>query len=374
MIDVVIQRLRGVMRRRDTFARYSGNRFAMALRACSRDQAAIAAERLRSAAESSTIDTPRGAVAVRLLIGAASAPDHALEPASLLRRAESSLGDLRRRPGTSFHLHDPGTARSQERGPKARTLPDGGGLDIVDLLNRRQIRFAAQPVVAATSRAIAFSEALLRIETAHGSLLSAADIVPLIERTGLVPLVDMRVLELVADRLARRPGERLSVNVSPLTLDSPEWLATLAAHLGSRPGIASRLIVEVTETAAIRDPATIRKRLEAIKALGATIAIDDFGAGHTSFRHLRSFPIDIIKIDGVFVQNLARSPDDRFFVRMLVDLAKHLGVETVAEWVEDEETAQMLAGWGIDYFQGDYLGPPILSAEPDVAQPRVRVA
>jgi EAL domain-containing protein (putative c-di-GMP-specific phosphodiesterase class I) len=93
-----------------------------------------------------------------------------------------------------------------------------------------------------------------------------------------------------------------------------------------------------------------------MKKLGAKIAMDDFGAGHTSFRSLRGLGVDVVKIDGAFVQNIARSADDRFFVRTLVDLARHLDVETVAEWVEDAEASRLLTGWGIDYLQGFHLG------------------
>jgi EAL domain-containing protein (putative c-di-GMP-specific phosphodiesterase class I) len=118
--------------------------------------------------------------------------------------------------------------------------------------------------------------------------------------------------------------------------------------------------VEVLETAAVRDPAGLRGRLDAMKALGVGIAIDDFGAGHTSFKLLRSLPVDILKIDGAFVQNLARSPEDRFFVRTLLDLAHHLGIATVAEWVEDEDTARLLTQWGVDYLQGNHCGAPAL--------------
>jgi EAL domain-containing protein (putative c-di-GMP-specific phosphodiesterase class I) len=83
---------------------------------------------------------------------------------------------------------------------------------------------------------------------------------------------------------------------------------------------------------------------------------DDFGAGHTSFKNLRRLGFDLVKIDGAFIQNLARSPDDRFFVRTLLDLARHLNIEAVAEWVEDHETAALLAEWGVDYAQGNFFG------------------
>jgi EAL domain-containing protein (putative c-di-GMP-specific phosphodiesterase class I) len=186
-------------------------------------------------------------------------------------------------------------------------------------------------------------------------------------------MIDARMLQLTADYLQAHPEERLSINVSPITLEGPDWLSTFAAHLGARPGIASRLIVEITETAAVRDPHATRVRLDAMKALGIAIAIDDFGAGHTSFKHLRSFPVDLLKIDGAFVQNLMRSPDDQFFVRTLVDLAHHLDILTVAEWVGDEETAQMLTGWGVDYLQGDHCGEPVVVDDGEGA-PRVTAA
>ena len=125
---------------------------------------------------------------------------------------------------------------------------------------------------------------------------------------------------------------------------------------GTARNLASRLIVEVTETATIEDPARLAKLLGRIKDCGTRIAIDDFGAGHTSLKHLRAFPVDILKIDGAFTQNLRRSTDDRFYVRTLIDLAHHLGVETVAEWVDDELQATMLRDWGITYLQGHLVG------------------
>ena len=93
--------------------------------------------------------------------------------------------------------------------------------------------------------------------------------------------------------------------------------------------------------------------------------MDDFGAGHTSFRNLRALAFDLVKIDGAFVQNVVNSADDRFFVRTLIDLARHLGLKIVAEWVEDEETAALLREWGVDYFQGALFG----SAGPENERP-----
>ena len=106
--------------------------------------------------------------------------------------------------------------------------------------------------------------------------------------------------------------------------------------------------------------------LASLKQLGVQIAIDDFGSGHSSFRSLRQLPIDYLKIDGAFAQNLARSPDDRFFIRTLIELAQNLNIPTVAEWVEDEATADILAEWGVDYLQGHLFGRAEPAAMPTV--------
>ena len=269
-----------------------------------------------------------------------------------------------------FAVFDPMTAR-REAGRRDAAAPV---FDVVEALNARRVVLALQPVVEAKGRAVAFREALLRVRTDDGAVVNAGAVLPAIERAGFVPMIDARMLELVADYLQAHPDERVAMNVSPVTLESPEWLSIFAAHLGARPGVAPRLIVEITETAAVRDPEATRARLDAMKALGCAVAIDDFGAGHTSFRHLRGFPVDLLKIDGAFVQNLSRSSDDRFFVRTLVDLAHHLNITTVAEWVEDEETAHMLADWGIDFLQGDHCGIPVLVQDASSTMAPARVA
>jgi EAL domain-containing protein (putative c-di-GMP-specific phosphodiesterase class I) len=180
------------------------------------------------------------------------------------------------------------------------------------------------------------------------------------------------VLELVLEELVQAPALRASLNVSAASTVDPDWWAALGSMLRSQSGIAERLTVEITETAAIQDIDDTRGFVARVKDLGCRIAIDDFGAGYTSFRNLRKLGVDLVKIDGAFVQNLRQSEDDRAFVHTLIDLARRLSLETVAEWVQDEEAAAILAGWGCDYLQGALVGlaapkRPWLDA-PDVAQ------
>src|SRR5947199_2089863 len=220
---------------------------------------------------------------------------------------------------------------------------------------------AFEPVVDAAARKAAFYECLIRMEQDDGRVLLAPDIVPVAERLGLIRLVDHRVLELVVEELAVAPGVQLSLNISPDTTMDPDWWASIEALMRAHPGVGERLIVEITETVAIQDIDDVRGFVTRLKNFGSRIAIDDFGAGYTSFRNLRKLGVDIVKIDGAFVQNITRSADDRAFVQTLIDLARRLDIKTVAEWVQDEEAASMLRDWGCDYIQGRLIG--LASAE-----------
>jgi EAL domain-containing protein (putative c-di-GMP-specific phosphodiesterase class I) len=228
--------------------------------------------------------------------------------------------------------------------------------EVVRALGERRIAIAFEPVVSAVSREPIFYECLMRIRRADGGLISAGEVIPLAERLGLVRLIDHRVLDLVVDELVAAPALKASVNVSAASTVDPDWWAALTTALREHPGIAGRLTVEITESAAIQNLDDTRGFVARVKDIGCRIAIDDFGAGYTSFRNLRKLGVDIIKIDGAFVQSLTRSEDDRAFVRTLIDLAKRLGLETIAEWVQDEEAAAILAGWGCEYLQGQLIG------------------
>ncbi|CAH1670309.1 Bifunctional diguanylate cyclase/phosphodiesterase [Hyphomicrobiales bacterium] len=366
IISTVQERLRSVTRRRDHLVRYAGNSFALLLAGCPQDQIGAAARRFIKVVAQSAIETARGIALVRLRVGAACAPELGTHGAGLLAAAEGALATAR-----AGAIDTVVTAKPRQQ---RDTAADQVGFDIQALaaLNERRVRLALQPVVATGTREPAFHEALLRVgHGATGLYFSSAELIPMLERRGLVRLFDHRVLELAMDMLRDDPALSLSVNVSPRSLTDSEWFDAFVACTSTAPNEASRLIVEVTETATIENPARVAKLLGRIKAQGARIAIDDFGAGHTSLRHLRAFPIDILKIDGAFTQNLRRSTDDRFYVRTLIDLAGHLGVETVAEWVDDEVQAAMLRDWGVTYLQGHLFGQAVLHAPPQPALQRL---
>jgi EAL domain-containing protein (putative c-di-GMP-specific phosphodiesterase class I) len=260
--------------------------------------------------------------------------------------------DLARRPGARHvALYEPSLA-SEDKRMRAVKISD----EIVSALRDQRIMIALQPLVHASTGVPALHEALMRLRRADGAMALPAAILPTAEKSGLIQLIDQRVLDIGLQKLREDPDMRIAVNVSGHTLHDPDFFIRLSAALESCKEIAGRLTIELTETCVIEDVEATVRAVGVIRSLGAKIAMGDFGAGHTSFKNLRRCEFDLVKIDGAFIQNLARSSDDRFFVRTLIDLARHIGIPTVAEWVEDEETATILRDWGVDYLQGDYFG------------------
>jgi diguanylate cyclase (GGDEF)-like protein len=351
VIAEVGKRVRARLRGGDVLGRFSGNKFGLILRNCTVDDTIVAAERFLAAVRDEIVPTKSGPVSVTASIGAVSMPRFARNADEAINRAQETLETAKSRRAGSFLLWKPNVERDAQRRVNIRVTDE-----IVTALNERRIVVAFEPVVDVTTRKPAFYECLVRMEQEDGRALLAPDIVPVAERLGLIRLVDHRVLELALAELAASPNVQLSLNISPDTTMDPDWWTSIESLMQSYPGVGKRLIVEITETVAIQDVEDVRGFVMRLKNFGSRIAIDDFGAGNTSFRNLRKLGVDIVKIDGAFVQNIARSADDRAFVQTLIDLARRLQIKTVAEWVQDEESAALLREWGCDYIQGRLIG------------------
>ncbi len=351
VISEVAARIRTRLRGGDVLGRFSGNKFGLILKNCTVDDMNVAAERFLAGIRGEVVPTKSGPVSVTASIGAVSVPRYARSADEAINRAHETLDMAKRRRAGSFSMWRPNVERDAQRRVNIRVTDE-----IVTALNDRRIVMAFEPVVDSRSRNASFYECLVRMEQNDGQVLLAPDIVPVAEKLGLIHMVDHRVLELVVAELARSSNVRLSLNISPDTTMDPDWSASIESLMRAHPGVAERLIVEITETVAIQDIDDIRGFVTRLKSFGSQIAIDDFGAGYTSFRNLRKLGVDIVKIDGAFVQNIVRSADDRAFVQTLIDLARRLEIKTVAEWVQDEESAVMLRDWGCDFIQGRLIG------------------
>ena len=222
------------------------------------------------------------------------------------------------------------------------------------------LKLAFQPVVDASNAATLFYEVLVRIFDDDGQLIPAAKFVPVVEQMGLALELDRRVLDLAIRELEAYPDLVLAINISGLTAAQADWPDHVQRVLGSRRHVAERLIVEITETAAIVDISETQRFAENLCALGGRLALDDFGAGFTSIRHLRALSLSIMKIDRDLLQDLLNNPEQQHIVRMLVEIAHGLGLKAVAEGVETADVAAWLKDEKLDMLQGYYFGKPTL--------------
>jgi EAL domain-containing protein (putative c-di-GMP-specific phosphodiesterase class I) len=264
--------------------------------------------------------------------------------------------------------HRDSTQRSRRRHVSAI-----GGI-VRAALRQNRLLFAYQPVVCATTGEIDYFECLLRMRDEAGEILAGAEFITTVEHLGLIGLIDRFVLEKAIQELGMHPTVRLGFNVSGLTACDRPWLRSLIFRLRNRPDLARRLVVEITETAALYDIEESARFVDTLRDTGCRVALDDFGAGHTSLRHLQSLAVDTIKIDGSFIRNLADSPENRVFLRHLLGLTKGFGLSTIAECVESAEDAALLRAEGIGYLQGYHIGAPTIERQwlrvPESENPR----
>ena len=359
VIIAVGRRLRQVVRTGDAIGRYSGAKFGLILANCEDRDLEIAAERFLSVARESVIDTDRGPVWAMLSIGGLVLPKYADAPSLAMARAEEALAEARRLPTDGFVAFRPSAERVSVRGLNARCAAE-----IVAGLKEDRFTLAYQPIVDAATNEVAMHEALLRITPADGDgeASAASHLIPIAEKLGLVRLIDRRITMLAVQRLQSFPAARLSLNVSGITATDPRWYGQLTEILSEQREINDRLTIEITETVALNDLNETARFIAALRELGCSVAIDDFGAGYTSFRNIKLLNIDIVKLDGSFCKDLSANEDNQYFVRSLIDLARKFELKTVAEWVETGEDADLLKSWGVDYMQGKLFGEATLES------------
>lgn len=218
---------------------------------------------------------------------------------------------------------------------------------------KNQMCLAFQPIVNAETKEIEYYECLLRVVNNDGSASSAGPFIPIAEKMGFIEVMDGLALKMAVHELEIYRDLVLSVNVSSFSIHNSSWLA-VAVSLLTDSQVASRLIVEITETNIQYDFDKISYFVSAVKALGCKVAIDDFGSGYTSFKQIKNLPVDILKIDGSYVRGIAENNDDLFFVQTLISFAKNFGIKSVAEFVENKEISDIVTDIGAEYLQGHY--------------------
>ena len=364
VIAAIAKRLRSQLRDTDIIGRFSSNKFGLLLADTSPAAMAGTSERLLRSIRDEVIETSLGPVAVTISIGGIMVPEQADSVSEAFGFALESLTKAKAKSYDLFVAFDPSEDKKEIR-KRNRDTAD----ELILALRQQRLVLALQPIVHSDTLKTEIHECLLRIKKPDGEIVSGGDYIPVAEKLGLIRLVDYRVLELAIDVARHHPELTLTINVSGLTATDNNWLDLLRSLTGGDVSLANRLIIEITETAAIADVEESCLFVKRVKELGCRVAMDDFGTGYNSFRNLQLLGIDMVKIDGSFVENMLTSKDDQLFVKLLADLANAFNLEMVAECVGDEETVKMLRDMGVKYLQGYHLGKPILALPEEYRKP-----
>ncbi|MDD5578932.1 MAG: EAL domain-containing protein [Methylobacter sp.] len=233
---------------------------------------------------------------------------------------------------------------------------------IRDALLNKDFFLVFQPVVNLIDGDVSHYEVLIRLRGKQGIVIGPREFIPAAERMGLIHSIDLWVVENAIDYLAALPPElshiSLAINLSSAAFQDEALLPMIKQKFELTWVSAPRITFEITETAAVENFEQTRFMINQIRALGCHFALDDFGAGFCSFNYLKKFPVDYVKIDAQFIQNLVNDETDRLLVHSMHQIAKKLGKKTIAEFVECLETVRILREIGINYGQGYIFGAP----------------
>ena len=343
----------GTLRASDVIGRPGGDRFGILLSSADLEEAHTTAERILSCLRGMQISAGDHSLTVSASIGIVEIPAHSQTSFDVMAKAESAMLKAKSSGRDCVQIY---------RLTEAQRIDFRASFDtgerVKQALRDDRLVLALQPIVDARGLKKQYYECLVRILAEDGSYLPAGEFIPVVEKLGLMRTIDRHVLGLVIAELERQPDLVLAMNISGLTATDHSWLRVLKSHVKGRSGLAERLMIEITETAALQDIEESARFVSKVRELGCKVALDDFGAGYITFRHMKALTVDVVKIDGSFINGIMESNENRLFVRNLLSLARALGVSTVAECVETLEVAEFLAAEGVDYLQGYYFGKP----------------
>jgi len=343
----------------DIVGRIEGDCFGLLLDHCDEAGAADVAHKIIAGVRETAIQTVVGDVAITVSIGGVVFPISAQTSFDVMSRAEMALRQAKR----DGRNHYVGYQLTEMQRQNLRQ-DMGIAKEVQEALLDNRLILAYQPIVDCVTFKPEYYECLLRMKRPDGTILPAGAFVPVVEQLGLMRQIDHCTLDLAVAELERDRDVKLTLNISGMTASDHPWLRRLVGMLRGRPEIASRLTIEITETVVLQDLDESARFVSAVRDLGCRVALDDFGAGYTSFRNLQALAVDMVKIDGAFVRDVAERPDNQLFIRTLLGLAKGFGLATVAECVETEAEAKVLVNEGVTFLQGYLFGKPELARPP----------
>jgi diguanylate cyclase (GGDEF)-like protein/PAS domain S-box-containing protein len=345
-------------RKSDLIVRLGGDEFTVLLYNANANLVGTIAESFRQALESYSFKHAGERVDIGCSIGAAHITPAVESASQILSQADIACHIAKRSGRNRIHVFSP----ADESNMTVMSLDMGWSRRIREAIEHNRFALACQPIVNTRSGEIESFEVLIRMLDDTNALILPGGFLPSAERFGLSANIDrwviVNAIETLAEQRRITPKLRYALNLSGQTLTQMEVCDLILERLQTTGLDPSALTFEVTETVAIADMAVAETFLARLQQIGCRTALDDFGSGMSSFAYLRDLPVDVVKIDGRFVKNLAANPVDQAMVKAMNEIAHALGKQTVAEFVETEDSLKLLKSFGVDYVQGYYLGRP----------------
>jgi diguanylate cyclase (GGDEF)-like protein len=357
VLRTVAGRLQAQVRGDTLVSRLGGDEFAFLMPDVDADTALLIASRLLDAVRGEPYAVSGHSLRLCASAGVVLFPEHGCEAEDILSMADLAMYQAKEQGRDRVCLYDPA-------GEQHAQLRDGlsWAERIEDALRTDRFELWAQQLTSLTERPQARYELLIRMRDAEDTVIAPGAFLPTAERHGSIRQIDRWVVERAIELLQMEAAEGrdtwVDINMSGRSFDDPELLPLIERRLAETGVDPGKLGIEITETAAILDLRKARDFVDRLNALGCRFALDDFGSGFSSLTYLRELPIDCLKIDGSYIQNLCSNPTDQHMVKAMVELARGLGVTTVAEFVEDGETLGLLRSYGVDFGQGFYIHRP----------------
>jgi len=356
LLKRVAEEIAGQVRRNEFFARLGGDEFAILVPSCTETELSFLANRLVSAVSSIQFAVDGQNLRLSSSLGIALYPQHAETAEDLIAHADTAMYQAKSAGKATWRLYQAERDASREMVNRLTWNER-----IQQALENDGFVMYFQGIYSTTSREVVHLEALVRMKDVNnpGQVIPPNQFIPHAERSGRILDIDRWVIRQCISLLASNPGmPPLAVNISGRSFDEtslPDYIGELLAQHGVKP---QRLMVELTETAAVSDMRDAQRFIEALRNTGCTVCLDDFGAGFSSFAYLKHLKAHVLKIDGLFIRDLPNDHDSQVFVRAMASIAHDMGKQTVAEFVEDAETLDMLVEFGVDMVQGYYLDKP----------------
>jgi predicted signal transduction protein with EAL and GGDEF domain len=353
----IANKLQEVIRGSDKISRFAGDEFTAILPGMDSANLEQFLSKVTSQLCSSVEVGNGGVLHYTVSVGAALFPEHGAGLETLVVNADLAMYHAKEKGMGRWHIFDHKDERVLQIKNDNLLL-----VTLKDAIRDNLFHIEYQPIYKMQTREVSHYEALLRMTDSAKNLISPGVFIPIAEKSGEIRAIDSWVIDRVVEDLSRLSSQghavSIAINISAPTLQSGEFVDQILESI-ARHGISAKsLIIELTETSYIENFQQVLSNLKKVTEIGVRVALDDFGVGFSSFTYLKKLPLTFVKLDGSYIQDITGNPDDQAFVKSLSEMVSAFGMYTIAEFVEDADTMELLQRLGVSYAQGYHLGRP----------------